>query len=104
MKRVLIIPCFTFLLVCFVSVTFADVGVHKVSKKDSTSISELVHLDFAVATADEDGATPLAFGILNSDIAIPNGDISYICKKKLLYISPDVDTRWVWYNSLIANT
>lgn len=44
------------------------------------------------------------YAINASPVHIPKGEISYITCKRLLYINPDVDRKWVWYNSIVTNS
>lgn len=105
MKKLLIISCATFLMVCFVSVTFADVGVEKVSKKENTFIVD--GYVFASASAylnDDAGSLFTSFAIVeNIDTAL-KPETSYICKKKEYYVSKKVDRKWVWWYSIVSNT
>ncbi len=90
-------------MICYVSVTFADVGVHKVSKKEYASVFEMAVIDYSFVITKET-ATPLVFGILNTDIAIPQGETAYLCKENKNYKSKKIDRKWVWWYSIVSNT
>lgn len=100
------------LLISSASVTFADVGVHKVPKTENTSLVKdgIVLVDDASVISFEnyklngtDISAPDGVAILSPEFIVPAGSVSFLKLKKNIYRSPDIERKWIWYYSLISN-
>ena len=86
----------------------ADTGAKKVPKIESSYELPMVDVSYLIVYEAPvqlpNGTVPLFMGTLSDNTFVPKGTIIYLSILKPLYVDPDVDRKWVWWNSIVTNS
>lgn len=102
MRKLLILSCGAFLVICTTSVALAEQT--RVSDEASKSyIMNAEELVMPIINVHYDYSGDHVMAVMPEQIVIPGGKIEYLKNVKLLSVSPEVDKKWVWWFSMISN-
>jgi hypothetical protein len=108
MKKIIAISFCLGLMFGATGVASADVGAKKVPKTDTYDVLAFDAPSFEIAITDlalDVDVIGFEFvAVVPSPVFVPVGSVSFVKEKKPVYRSPDVDRKWVWWNSIITNS